>query len=208
MNNIYKIYIINLDKRPDRWDQCIKQLEKCNIKNYERFSAIIYNNQTSIKKGAMGCKLSHLNIIKKAKAENMPNILILEDDFLLCNNFLEKYNSIVDNMLTNKISFNMLFLGFSTHPPCEYSDTSIFNLKKITHAFTTHAYIVNNNFYDIIINAIEHSHQEVDVCYTELQKTYDNTYGIFPCLVSQSESFSDIEGYVVNYDKYIPLDNS
>ena len=40
-------------------------------------------------------------------------ILILEDDFLLCNNFIEKYNNTIQNIDKNNINYNMLYLGFS-----------------------------------------------------------------------------------------------
>ena len=35
MNNIDKIFIINLDKDVERYQECLKQMHKYNIKNYE-----------------------------------------------------------------------------------------------------------------------------------------------------------------------------
>ena len=48
---------------------------------------------------------------------------------------------------------------------------------------------------------------EIDVCYAKLQKKYNNIFGIYPCLITQRESFSDILNRNVNYDQYIKLDN-
>ena len=109
MNNIDKIYIINLKERTDRWQNCLQQLNKYNITNFTRFDAIkpalnkinpiqYSKNNLKINKkyiiGALGCKISHLNIIIHAKQNNYKQILILEDDFLLTNNFLDKFSTI------------------------------------------------------------------------------------------------------------------
>ena len=78
MNNIDKIYIINLKERTDRWEHCLQQLNKYNITNYTRFDAVkpdlnkvnpIQYSKNNLKLGtkyiigALGCKLSHLKII-------------------------------------------------------------------------------------------------------------------------------------------------
>ena len=54
--------------------------------------------------GALGCKLSHIEIIKNAK-KLYKQILILEDDFLLCENFIEKYNKISSDIEKNKYRY-------------------------------------------------------------------------------------------------------
>ena len=85
MENIDKIYIINLKNRIDRWEKCLEQLKRYNITNFERFNAIrpdlskidpiqYSKNNLKIDKnyiiGALGCKLSHLEVIKKQKKIN------------------------------------------------------------------------------------------------------------------------------------------
>jgi len=222
MNNIDKIYIINLKERNNRWKKCVEQLSKYNITNYERFDAIkpdlskinpiqYSKNNLKINKkyiiGALGCKLSHLNIITDAKLNNYKQILILEDDFLLTNNFIEKFSNISENIQTHNINIDMLYLGFSIVRQNPYKNTVINNLKKLTNGHTTHAYILNQSFYNTIIDEIANCYCEVDVCYAKMQKKYDNIYGIYPCLISQRASFSDIINKNVNYDKYIKLDN-
>lgn len=222
MNKIDRIYIINLKERTDRWKHCIKQLSKYNITNFTRFDAIkpdlskvdpIHYSKNNLKLdekykiGALGCKLSHLNIIIDAKKNNYKTILILEDDFLLTNNFIEKYNNIDELINKNKIMIDMLYLGFSIVRTNPYHDTNIENLKKLTNGHTTHAYLLNQSFYDTIIDEINKCYCEIDVCYAKMQQKYKNIYGIYPCLITQRESFSDIMNKNVNYDKYIKLDN-
>ena len=68
MNEYFdKAYCINLDKRVDRWILTKEQFNKHNI-IVERFSAVVGNPnniKTHIHSGAVGCLLSHLNIINK-----------------------------------------------------------------------------------------------------------------------------------------------
>lgn len=221
MNCIDHIYIINLESRSDRWQMCLEQLIKYNIKNYQRFNAIrpdltkinpieYSKNNMKLSKnyiiGALGCKLSHLSIINDAKNHNYNKILILEDDFLLCNNFIEKYNNIIKNIQENNINYNMLYLGFSLVRKNVFIDTNINNLKKLTNAHTTHAYILDKSFYDIIINEINSCYCELDVCYANMQKKYNNIYGIFPSLITQRSSYSDIMQTHVDYNKVIKFD--
>ena len=223
MENIDKIYIINLKDSTDRWKNCEEQLNKYGITNYERFDAIrpdlnkidpiqySKNNMKHSKNyiiGALGCKLSHLQIIMNAKKNNYNQILILEDDFLLCNNFLEKYNNIISIMNQDNIAFDMLYLGFSIVRNNPYIDTNIINLKKITNGHTTHAYILNKSFYNTIIDAIYKCYCEIDVCYANMQKKYDTIYGVYPCLITQMESYSNIMERNVNYNNVIRFDYS
>ncbi len=85
-----KVFLINLDKRADRLERCKKIFEENNIADLvERFSGIVPNQEEyipftketeKIKVPLYGCLLSHANIIKKAKEENLDSILVLEDD--------------------------------------------------------------------------------------------------------------------------------
>jgi len=219
MDKIDKIYIINLKDRIDRWNDSLVQLNKYNIGNYERFDAIrpdlkkidpIHYKKNNLKInekyiiGALGCKLSHIEIIKNAKKKNYKQILILEDDFLFCENFIEKYNKIYSNIQKGEINIDMMYLGFSIVRKNPFIDTLIDNFKKVTNVHTTHAYIINNNFYDTIIKELENCYCEIDVCYANCQKKY-NIYGIYPSLISQRISFSDITQRNADYSNVIKL---
>jgi len=221
IHRIDNIYIINLKERTDRWEHCLSQLKKYNITNYTRLDAIrpalksmhpIQYSKNNLQLGneyiigAMGCKLSHLKAIAEAQKNNYEQILILEDDFLLANDFTKKFSAIADNINSNSVTIDMLYLGFSTVRENAYEDTDIDNLKKLTNGHTTHAYLLNRSFYSTIITEILHCYCEIDVCYVKMQQKHD-IYGIHPCLVTQMESFSDILSKDVSYDEYIELDN-
>lgn len=93
-----KIYCINLDRRPDRWETVKEKFDKLNIK-VERFSACDGNDlppevlQTyqGINKYEVACMISHYNVIKDAKQNNYTRILILEDDVMFAQNFMDKF---------------------------------------------------------------------------------------------------------------------
>jgi glycosyl transferase family 25 len=124
MNNINKIFIINLDKDIERLNNSYKQLKKYNINNYDRYPAI-YGNDINIyelstystfigkliaSKGMIGCGISHINIWKRIVKEKINKSLILEDDFILVDDFLNKFK-IIEKA---PIEYDILFLTSNT----------------------------------------------------------------------------------------------
>jgi GR25 family glycosyltransferase involved in LPS biosynthesis len=76
MNNISDIkhvMYINLSERQDRKIHVEEQLKILGIEA-ERFNAI------KLKNGGIGCSMSHLKCLEKAKENNWPHVLIIEDD--------------------------------------------------------------------------------------------------------------------------------
>lgn len=219
MNYIDQIYVINLKHRKDRWRNCVKQFKKHNIRNYQRFDAVKvpFHKITDAEKknyhiqdenyicGQHGCRISHLNAIKQAKHKKYKNVLILEDDFVFSSNFIQKLIQILTSIDNASIEVNMLYLGFSIFMKHPYENTSIPNLKKLKNGFTSHAYIVNEKYYDVLISAIESNAYQIDRIYVKLQKQID-MYGVYPCIVSQQVSFSDIMKREVNYSNMIHME--
>ena len=64
-----KVYLINLDKRADRLEKFNKQVEKYDLGEYERISAIDGNtldlneHNTNLKAGELGLILTNLSIL-------------------------------------------------------------------------------------------------------------------------------------------------
>jgi glycosyl transferase family 25 len=111
MNIIQKIFIINLDKDVERLSKSYEQLDKYQFKNYERFKGIygqqlttdeINDNTTFIGKifasrSMIGCALSHIKIWEKIVNQNIKFSLILEDDFILKEDFKNRLNTVLLN---------------------------------------------------------------------------------------------------------------
>ena len=113
----FKTFVINLDRRSDRWE-----MFKKNSKDYERFSAvdgkeiknsiqlqqIFENNDYHMRRGMVGCLLSHVKLyIQLINQSEYDYYMILEDDVEFTPNFEEKYN----NMLNKVSDWDFIFLG-------------------------------------------------------------------------------------------------
>jgi GR25 family glycosyltransferase involved in LPS biosynthesis len=118
---IDKVYIINLERRPDRKKKILTELLKVGITNYEFIDAVdgknpnvyeMYKKLKNEKKsklktvGHLGCLLSHVNALKKAYNDGFKQSLIIEDDiFFKNNNFLDELKNIV------MCPWKIIFLG-------------------------------------------------------------------------------------------------
>ena len=121
MNSI-DIYIINLEKRQDKLEY---------LKNY--FTNNVFNINFKVFKaieneiGWQGCLDSHLTLIKYAYDNNLPYIIIMEDDFSLKINF-----NLFENLLSDLIKLE---------------DVDIFNgCPSYVQSLKKYKYI-NDNFY-------------------------------------------------------------
>lgn len=216
INNIFdKIFVINLDHRKDRWNECITLFEKYGIKNYERFSAIspnlkeipykqyqyfIVNKKDWYVPGAVGCKLSHLNIIKLAKNRGYKNFLVLEDDFCI-DKISNEFNTIIyKSMMELGSEWDMLYLGGNNlQKPVKINNNKY--IHKAVKTNTTHAYAMNSSIYDKCINEINECGTEIDEYYKNNVQNKCKCYCIFPSLIKQRESVSDIfKGSVMKYN--------
>jgi len=197
-NKIDHIIYINLDKRVDRKEQIEGELERFNLTNYERFSAIQNDN------GAIGCSKSHLEVIKLAKKRGYKNILVLEDDFQFIVS-KEKFNKQINKLFN--VDFDVCLLAYNT--PNLYESEYPF-LYKIKDAQTASAYIVQSHYYDTLIDCWEKAiklfeETNDDTKYTcdqswkQLQEK-DDWYCFKTRMGKQRESYSDIQKGVVNYN--------
>jgi GR25 family glycosyltransferase involved in LPS biosynthesis len=148
-------YVINLTRRPDRWDQFLKNKNQTILKeeNFIRFAAFDgfdYENEIkrfgienhvifrfmkqiklSVPKGVLGCLMSHLmllqEIINNKDIEDNDYVGIYEDDIFYCDDFDKKYNEFKKINLSN-YNVDFIYLGgrFAKDFDCRYSDD--FNL--------------------------------------------------------------------------------
>jgi GR25 family glycosyltransferase involved in LPS biosynthesis len=195
-----KIYCINLDKRRDRWAQASSEFKKYNLV-VERISAIDGSriNMSGIKMnvlkniaraGAVGCSLSHINVIKRAKEKGYSKILILEDDVVFEENFIERFTNEIKHLPEN---WDMFYLsGNNLKSDCLTRVNNFFY--KTTFTFTTHSYAISSAIFDEIIKGASKLEEPIDEFYRKhIQQNY-NCYIIRPHLSYQRPGFSDIMG--------------
>jgi len=128
-----KTYVLNLDRRPDRWEKFVINAKSIEFLNYERYSAvdgsilkttpqlqrIFDGNDYNMKVGAVGCAISHFKMYIELIHSDYDAFLILEDDIEFGDNFDLKLLHLC-NQLKN-IDWDLVFLG---HHHKNLNDTS------------------------------------------------------------------------------------
>ena len=212
-----KIFVINLDSRKDRWEECQELFKKYNINNYERVSAVrpiykdipknFYNNLVVNQKewyvtGCIGCKLSHYKVIQLAKERGYDNFLVLEDDFsITLEDFELKIKQALFELdkLSDSLEWDMVYLGGNNLiKPQKIEDVSF--IYKGIKVNTTHAYAMNHTLYDKCLERMNICGTEVDDFYKREIQNHYNVYCIYPSLIKQRKSMSNIFNSVMSYD--------
>ncbi len=226
----FEIQIINLETRYDRYCNIQKEFDNLNIEynifkgiKKENISEVLNENNKiiDIEKllkqnknnnyiiGSLGCKLSHIDILKKYKnSNNLDYIIIFEDDFTFSNLKYSPFffiNNALNELILNKIEWNILYLS-TTNFEFEYNQY-LYNLKlkyikkiKKYTGFTTSAYIVPIKNIHKIIDILNNNLDEIDVVFTNY---LEDRYMIIPSIGYQKEDFSNILTKNVNYNYLI-----
>jgi GR25 family glycosyltransferase involved in LPS biosynthesis len=200
--------VINLDKRPDRLKLCMEQ-EFPVIKIHPlRKPGLIYE-KTNNKwwNGAIGCMLSHYQILEAAALLDT-NVFIFEDDVF----FIGKeqsdfgYKIYMDlstaSVQLNNIEWDMFYIGGNILKPFNQVSS---HLAKLNHCQSTVAYGVNKKFLRTLLGYIDltHINRPIDVIYADSVIPNHNCYISVPMLAIQRDSFSDIEGGEMKYSEYL-----
>lgn len=113
--------------------------------------------------------LAHLNCITISKSLGYKNILIFEDDTLIRNNFKEL---LIEYYKELPKEWNIAYLVCNVQIPQLHSKTNKYWNKTIGSTLAC-AYLINENFYDIILNYYLDKYDVIDVCYFKLQTFYN-----------------------------------
>lgn len=212
------IYCINLDSRPDKYELCLDEFKKINIK-VERISGIdgkkIFETGMNRNAGCYGLLQTKIKIYHDAQQKKYDNILILEDDVEFINNFNKLFFSKIE-FLPN--DWDMLYIGGNNiFQKGEYTPiTGNINFKinknnyknlnyelvKTTWTQTTHAIGINKKFINPLLSYIQDNPKVPnDLGHPHLQQKGYNAYVFMPSLALQRPSFSDIENQFIDYNK-------
>ena len=197
MNNHF---YINLENRPERNLDTIVELKKLGIKKPNRFNAVSHNIPL------VGCAMSHIACLEKAKELNWDYVIIFEDDIKIegKQKIIEKFNKFI------KYDFDVLYLGcWNYQKPIQIER----DLAKVVKASCLHAYIVKSHYYDTLIDRLKESidlklkdpnngKYNNDEWIGELQLK-DRWYCITPVHITQKDGYSDNFNEIRNYSKII-----
>ncbi len=210
---------VNLDHRPDRLEHMKAQLSRVGIEA-ERTRGILpheipkdtkaYDKMLNRTKGAAGCHLAQMSIMKEALKLGK-SAFVMEDDLVFCQDFRERM-SYIQNFL-NTTDWDVMWLGGTVHiNPSEWHtgrnpdlqgiefagrDAELTSDKRIIRtygAFCTYAYIVNVNSLEKVIGLLEenvHRSMGIDWLFIYLQNQL-KTFMFMPGCVKQLDNQSDI----------------
>lgn len=168
-----KIFYINLKRDVERNDYMINQFKEFGITNYERFEAVectqmpdkhIWRNfnkqDDKYIKGSVGCRLSHVGVLKLAKERDYKFVMILEDDVKILTDLsgILKENNLQIGMA------DMLYFG------------GLVERQYRGQVVGAYAYAVRNTLFDDILNMAIPSGMEIDNFYAKIiqHMSYNN----------------------------------
>ena len=203
--NPNRAYVINLNKRPDRWENIQKSFKNSSIELI-RLPAI------ENKKGHIGCGLSFLKAVKYAKKHSMKTILILEDD----NKPLERFNErweVIKEWLDSNLDKWEIFNGGARFPDwgkyekqtrSEYTDKTILKFSINDNEFlfqtdkllSTNWIYINSSVYDKVLEWDTSTYIDKYLLDT---KNFNHIFCI-PHLALQENGKSDTDNKINNYD--------
>lgn len=203
-NLVKDILFINLTHRTDRYQNIHSQFQNLPF-DLTRINAT--NNPTF---PALGCSQSHINALLYAKNNNLSNAMIIEDDFqwtINKNTIVPIFNHLYNFSKNN--DWDVIMLCFNKG---QIKQTNTKYIYKIKDTQVATAYIVNQKYYDTLINNLKNGNNMLkkhgkesankyanDQCWKSLQEK-DNWYAFYPMTVKQLDSFSDIENKNKNYN--------
>ena len=196
-----KTVCINLDRRFDRWSECVAEFDKNKLVGIERFKAVDGKSLVELPKGflttsRLALVLTNMLILDKAIEEDYSSILILEDDVEFTNQ-VTNMKSFFDSLPED---WDMLYFGGNHNTHVGSEPPTIINDKvcKLHNTFSTHCVAINKKAFKEILERLKKCDNALDVIYAELQKKL-NVYSFYPMISTQRVSFSDIENKMTDY---------
>lgn len=194
-----KTYVINLDRRPDRYSQFLSELKKYDISGVNRYSAIDGSNYVSdygLLPGELGILMTHHSIITECMVNNVNNVLLIEDDVY----FTDEIANIEDYISKVPSDWDFIYFGGNhkySKPPELINDRVI----KLNYTVALQCVAINKTMFEIIDSILSKKRKQVDTYYAELHDRF-NAYGFYPSMAKQRVGFSDIQNRNVDYNNY------
>ena len=175
-----RCFVLNLDNRPDRWEQFVKMADSNGVTGYERYRAVHGDSCQPpdwwrAGAGAWGCLMSHLRLAQDCLMDGLDNYLVFEDDAVFSEDFCERLPSIMQEIGDLKGDWDMLYLGGQhlyreTFPPYPYRT----GIVKCHNVNRTHAFAVNARFMVKFSQHIIHAPDYLSNYIHPIQEDLDN----------------------------------
>ena len=225
-DGIDAVLVINLDQRPERWQQLRAETEGViPAGKLHRVSAVLGREISGSGKapwfrggdrantwaGRGGCVLAHRRALETAKAAGWNRVLILEDNAVFEPEFTSHLDSLQSALFDSELQWDACFLGF-THPQgpfrtvMELSDKR--HLAQIYGCKCTHAYLVNVELRDWLLGQLPDEstiwpwlavNRAIDRWYQSTLGKHFQVVAVSPSLIIQRDDFSDIVNRVTSH---------
>jgi GR25 family glycosyltransferase involved in LPS biosynthesis len=186
-----RVVCINLDRRTDRWAECVELFAKHDLR-VERVSAVdgrTLADTPYLKKGMLGCVLSHRNVYEAMMASSDTRILILEDDV----DFVSDLQAAFERAVIPQ--WDLLYLGgYHLQQPQPVNP----GIARITKTTTTSQYAVTRNMAARLVKAFQMVNEPPDITLCRFQAV-SAAYTFHPPLAWQRPGMSDIEDRHTDY---------
>lgn len=202
MSKKFDIYAINLERRSDRKQNVLDQFADFDVCNINFFKAIQHD------KGQIGCALSHLELIKFAKQNNMDYIIVIEDDILINKAISSKKFIKILSCLTKNFDKYEIFNGSPSFWDKRNNLNEIKKIKFLLDGFSfvsnaqkTTFMIYTKGSYDKILAAYDPTKTSLCIDQFYGQNFMQLCYRKYLCY--EIASYSDLQKSVVDLEQYI-----
>jgi len=169
--------------------------------NMDEYREKMWRKKDGYIRSALGCKRSHMKIMKEWIRENRQEfVCILEDDFRWYGyeNIENILQILIEKMEQKDKEWKILYLTCHKKNRKRHLNT-FFEIENVetNDGFATTGYILNPKYIKNIFEICQNEKEEIDVIYT---KYIEHRYSCEPFLGYPCESFSDILQEEVHYD--------
>jgi hypothetical protein len=208
-NPVERIFIINADDRPDRYDSVLRELAiaRAPLDRVTRIRAIagereLYGDAA----GQIGCMSSHLVALKSAREQGLRNILVLEDDFCFTSD-IEQHLADLGSFFARDYDYWVCLIATSKFGPIVPKDDLI--AESLQACTNTAGHFLSAEGISRVIDVYENAVEQLkrtgeagrwapDRCWSVLQPSgkffvFRRKWGF------QNSSFSDIERRISRY---------
>ncbi len=174
-----------------------KRFSACGIDGVVRFPAVDGKavgipSDWQYSAGAYGCLQSHLAVVRMARENGWPRVLIFEDDAKLVRDFPSRLRDAAAALPGDWDA--VLLGGIHREDPVRLCPLVV----KLTSTNSTFAYAIRNKFFDAFLDLNVAQPKPVDENNRELQKSH-RFYGFDPGLAEVDADYSDVANREVNH---------
>ena len=201
---IDKIFVCHYEKLVERKEELIGVLSEENIFDYEfvcdydketwseeeiknefpRIFEMVEGYSRKLKPSEISLSLKHVKIIREV-AEKYEYALVLEDDVILCDNFVEEFFKSFDELPED---WDLAWVGTccGLHAPTSKGK----RVYKMDGSRCTHAYAISNAGANKVLSELKYCNTGSDYFYNLLIKKFNlNNYWFEPALAIQNTTF-------------------